>query len=133
LAHEYLPIFEKPLSPLPSEGFPLRFEFKEEGDVRGPIEATTVWIFKEEELEERVRANLAARFAGSLAFEAEDIRLGGRLCPMALKLWESLRCEPDLRLREIVIVVPEEKLLRPKSGEFLEIIHRYLLIYQIGR
>jgi DNA modification methylase len=203
LAHEYLPIFEKPPCSAVAEQLPLWDYFvpikvkKGESIDKGAevhLESTTVWIFKEAELEEKVRINLSARFAakvvevevpgegsssleptaqnplilvrvnltpqraeevyaclstlkklateakkkifpgGYLAFEIKDIRLDERLYPMALMLWESLSHDPDLKLREIVIVVPEEKqkLAKPKSGDFLEIIHRYLLIYQGG-
>jgi len=194
LAHEYLPIFEKPFYPavaeqLPSWDYFLPFKVKKSesmGKKAGTLEATTVWMFKEAELEERVRSNLSARFAvnmvevevrgeggfsldfagqnplifvrvnlapkraeeiyaclstlkklaaeakGYLAFELKDIRLDERLYPMALMLWGSLNHYPDLKLREIVIVVPEErqKLTNPSNSSFLEIIHRYLLIYQ---
>jgi len=198
LAHEYLPIFEKP-SPsavaeqLPSWDyfFPIEAKSRERVALKEALEATTVWIFKEAELEERVRYNLLGRFAdslvevkvpgeegfssdlpepsslvyvrvnfapqeakevcaclatlkkvaaeavnkipsgGYLAFDLKDIRLGGRLYPMAFWLWESLHNDPELKLREIVIIVPEERSLpKPLNSGFLEIIHRYLLLYQ---
>jgi len=200
LAHEYLPIFEKPLCSAVAEQLPLWDYFlpikvkKSESMGNTPLEATTVWIFKEAELEEKVCSNLSARFAanavevevpgegspslelatqnslilfrvklapqraeevyacfstlkkltteakekifpgGYLAFELKDIRLDERLYPMALMLWESLSHDSDLKLKEIVIVIPEErqKLAKPSNGSFLEIIHRYLLIYQVG-
>jgi SAM-dependent methyltransferase len=201
LAHEYLPIFEKPSAqhvrePLPlwEEGIPYRIQLGESTrTTRQDLETTTVWIFPEDQLEAEVRRNLLERFCGKgrflevqyeeyeerretlcsgnaganmlfirwpplpmtearfngyrtcvihlarrsstllspggfLVVEAMDFRSNGRLIPSGLLLYEALKEQRGLSLKEIVIVVPASP-PRTRSGTDLEIIHRYLLIY----
>ncbi len=197
LAHEYLPIFEKPLTAVSREQLPLwretvsywlsREEVTEAE--KENLETTTVWIFPENRLDAEMRRNLIQRFCSRGYFlevqydEREDLRLGethanalfirwppllmteprfagyrdlvvrlarescdgipsgafliveamdfrseGRLIPSGLLLYEALRGQRHLSLKEIVIVVPET----PPSNEpeeNLKIIHRYLLVY----
>lgn len=71
LAHEYLPIFEKPAGDMRSkpkspEGYlmPYQAGVKRIQTSRGEaLETTTVWIFPSERLEAEVRRNLMSRFA----------------------------------------------------------------------
>ncbi len=79
LAHEYLPVFEKPQAEsaeeqVSSSEHALRHQATEDVVPRsGPkeIETTTVWVFPEEEIDKETRRNLLARFAepGSPFFE----------------------------------------------------------------
>jgi hypothetical protein len=68
LAHEYLPIFEKPATDvpcgefcLPSFGIETLYSAKVEAST---LETTTVWIFPQEKLKQQVDANLYQRYAG---------------------------------------------------------------------
>jgi len=70
LAHEYLPIFEKPiasgLNSLPKAERPLSFDVElqtVENFKENDLETTTVWIFPEEKLRSAIRRNLSQRFA----------------------------------------------------------------------
>jgi hypothetical protein len=198
LAHEYLPIFEKPSAqhvreqlPLWEEEIPYRIHSGEGARKdQQNLETTTVWIFSEDQLEAEVRRNLLQRFCGEgrflevqydewgealcssdasasllfirwpslpmtesrfsgyrniamrlarrscallspggfLAIEAMDFRSNGRLIPSGLLLYEALKEQRCLSLKEIVIVVPASP-SHTRSGSDLEIIHRYLLIY----
>lgn len=65
---------------------------------------------------------------GFLVLEAMDFRSGENLLPAGLILYEDLGFHRDLSLKEIVVVVPEE-LPQGNPGSYLEIIHRYLLVY----
>mgnify|MGYP003881221753 CR=1 FL=1 len=199
LAHEYLPIFEKPLGSHVREEHALwKFTPSQKGAVEEvrrvkeeDLETTTVWIFPKECLQTEVKRNLLWRFCshnggkmievrlgsdsdltdvgqpvnvifirwpqyemteeafiryrncarrtveksesllnkgGALVLEAMDFRNGGVLCPGELLLYEDMVGRQNFRLKEIVIVVPEE-LPHRNPSMFLEIVHRYLLIY----
>jgi len=72
-----------------------------------------------------------------LVVDTKDLRLGQRLYPLGLSIWEDLCNFEQLALKEIVMLVPEGK-TPPKLGErkeakdiFLNITHRYLMIYRI--
>ncbi len=76
LAHEYLPIFEKPESSTP---YPLREDISSYGSVVpalekpflgkiDELETTTVWIFPEKEFEERLNKNVIERYSGGNAY-----------------------------------------------------------------
>lgn len=65
---------------------------------------------------------------GFLVLEARDFRRGGSLWPMGLLLYENMAVQQDWGIKEIVIVVPEDAPTR-ESGRYLDIIHRYLLVY----
>lgn len=67
---------------------------------------------------------------GFLVVEAQDVRAEGVLWPMGLLLYEDMAGQLGLALKEIVVVVPEEP-LSGESGEHLEIVHRYLLVYVV--
>lgn len=68
---------------------------------------------------------------GFLAVRTEDIREGEYLLPAGLLLLEHLSRYPHLRLKEIVIVVPDNSSSMPSdSREFLKIVHHYLLIFR---
>lgn len=72
LAHEYLPVFEKPvgrsvsgleLSETPAIPYRLCWKGAPETSA-GTLETTTVWVFPENRLESEVRRNLRRRFGG---------------------------------------------------------------------
>jgi SAM-dependent methyltransferase len=67
---------------------------------------------------------------GFLVVEAQDVRADGVLWPMGLLLYEDMVGRSGLALKEIVVVVPEEP-SSGESGEYLEIVHRYLLVYVV--
>lgn len=199
LAHEYLPIFEKPLTGEVREQLPLwevspsyRLHLEEVAEAKKEdLETTTVWIFPENRIETEMRRNLIQRFFGKglflevrynegeeevhlddacangllirwpsfpmtepefagyrslvvrlaqqsrdllspgsfLIVEAMDFRSGGRLIPSGLLLYEALKEQRHLSLKEIVIVTPSALPPRVRPEADLEIIHRYLLIY----
>jgi len=65
---------------------------------------------------------------GFLVLETVDFRSGNDLIPVALLLSEDMASCEDFDLKEIIIVVPEEA---PRDGQkgYLDIVHRYLLVY----
>lgn len=73
LAHEYLPIFEKPKKKVISTSHTEKrkrkkyiiFLNKQKGEKIKDIESTSVWIFPERDMEERIKQNLIKRFAKS--------------------------------------------------------------------
>jgi len=72
LAHEYLPVFEKPSVPIAAEesstwSTPVSEEslFQRIEEIgRERLETTTVWLFAAERADAEIRRNLSARFAG---------------------------------------------------------------------
>ena len=65
---------------------------------------------------------------GFLILQTEDTRVGGVFYPVGLWLYEEMAKVQEFALREIIIVAPQERPENP-SGEHLEIVHRYLLVY----
>ncbi|MGQ9494401.1 MAG: DNA methyltransferase [Anaerolineae bacterium] len=78
-------------------------------------------------------ANTAAQIlpvGGHLVLDTRDIRLRESLWPMGLLVWESLLDQTRLAIREIIVAVPEKNKMRQAViSEFLDITHRYLLVY----
>ncbi len=66
---------------------------------------------------------------GFLAVRTEDLREGEHLLPAGLLLLEHMSRYHHLRLKEIVIVVPDSPPM-PDSQEYLQIAHHYLLIFR---
>ena len=63
--------------------------------------------------------------------DVKDVRIDGKLYPMGMLVWEDLSKNPGLRIKEIVIVVPDKLPFEPRQdNEYLQIIHRYLLIFR---
>ncbi len=205
LAHEYLPVFEKPSLPAVAETrrswrVPLsqRALIERVQQIeREKLETMTVWLFPPDRMDAEIRRNLLARFAAqqtsiaevqlggasegvslsnlspcAVAFvrfpnelrtwqeqdvsryigtvkrladsasitmspdtafviEAQDVRVNGYVQPLALLAYEALKKHPTLRLREIVVVVPEGAEQKP-SSKGLAVAHRYLLIFVRG-
>ncbi len=206
LAHEYLPVFEKPTDSGTAENIPtvpcgLSWEVQQ-GTIQRlerdeSLETTSVWLFPPTRWDSEIRRNLLSRFAaigdtwlqvhlrpqagsgslelldtqkvgliyiygtpgeilpgpylsaflnvlkgiaercrqllrpgGFLVIEAEDLRDGAKLLPGGLLVAESLSPYPHIRLKEIVIVAPKELSVQPHSSGSLQIVHRYLLIFQ---
>ena len=110
LAHEYLPVFEKPLGERIGEPRPLwatalssqavshRFSLVEEEK----LETTTVWIFPQDRLESEVRRNLALRFAGGAEFLEIRFGDGGAEKPdqIASRSPRSLHIRPPEQITE---------------------------------
>ena len=80
-----------------------------------------------QEIAEQVISLLSTN--GFFVVDTKDVRVNGVLQPMALLLWEDLSKYNDFIIKEIVIVVPEELPLKT-FNEFLQIVHRYLLIFR---
>jgi SAM-dependent methyltransferase len=168
LAHEYLPIFEKPSgassyrAPILSSSI---VELPDTLEVSEP-ETTTVWIFPYDDLERKMYANLYRRYGeennltmirvtipstqdhhvdlqtslqqalpqarqgGFVILEARDVRFDGYVMPLAKMAIDTLQGIPQLWLKEIVVVVPED-LPTSSNTEELQIVHRYLLVYEV--
>jgi SAM-dependent methyltransferase len=174
LAHEYLPIFEKPagassyrapLLSLPIVELPDTLK----GEVSEP-ETTTVWVFPCEGLERKMYANLYQRYGGEnnltlicvtvqdtqlgtqdhhvdiqtslqqalpqdrqggfVILEVRDVRFDGYVLPLAKMAIDTLQGIPQLWLKEIVVVLPDN-LPTSSNTEELQIVHRYLLVYEV--
>ncbi len=67
---------------------------------------------------------------GFLAVKTEDLREGEHLLPAGLLLLEHLSRYHHLRLKEIVIVVPDNPSIPSDSQEHLLTLHHYLLIFR---
>lgn len=83
LAHEYLPVFEKPegtrfgeLAPVGEQTLPYQIVLEKFHRVKAEnLETTTVWILPPERVEEEVKRNLLWRYAGADG-DLLEIRLG---------------------------------------------------------
>jgi hypothetical protein len=175
LAHEYLPIFEKPTgvssyrTPLLSSAI---VELPDTLEVSEP-ETTTVWVFPCEALEQKVYANLYRRYGGEnslnlirvtvaqpdtrghhvdiqtslqrtlpqarqggfVILEVRDVRFDGYVLPLAKMAIDTLQGiphghSPKLWLKEIIVVLPDD-LPTSSNTEELQIVHRYLLVYEV--
>ena len=177
LAHEYLPVFEKPAgassdrAPLLSSAI---VELPDTLEVSEP-ETTTVWVFPCEDLKQKVYANLYRRYGGEnslnlirvtvqdkqpgtqghhvdlqtslqqvlpqarqggfVILEVRDVRSDGYVLPLAKMAIDTLQGiphghSPKLWLKEIVVVIPED-LPTSSNTEELQIVHRYLLVYEV--
>jgi SAM-dependent methyltransferase len=174
LAHEYLPIFEKPAgassyrAPLLSSTI-VELPDTLKGKVSEP-ETTTVWVFPCEDLERKMYANLYQRYGGEdnltlirvtvqdtqpgtqdhhvdiqtslqqalpqarqggfVILEVRDVRFDGYVLPLAKMAIDTLQGIPQLWLKEIVVVLPDD-LPTSSNTEELQIVHRYLLVYEV--
>jgi len=211
LAHEYLPIFEKPKMPLLLSVSERKTDYgrialslkkpalKSKLDV---FETTTVWIFPDKDFEERLNKNVIDRYSnggnysiitfildpknktnfrernafkknellfiksrfpensfslsevehylkeikevvnrelpniskgGFLAIQTKDVRVDGYIEPLAKRVVDILT-QNSLWLKEIIIVTKEREKAKEKgSEEYLEIVHQYLLVYNVNR
>jgi hypothetical protein len=64
-----------------------------------------------------------------LVIRARDFRAANRLVPAGFLVWKDMDQRQDFRLREIIIVAPEQA-ERAEGGEQLSIVHSYLLVYE---
>lgn len=202
LAHEYLPVFEKPSVPAVAETRPSwRVPLSQRAVIeriqqieREKLETTTVWLLPPDRVDAEIRRNVLARFAtqgasiaeiqldgeskeidtaalsschvvlvrfpkesrswreqdvsryvgtltrladsataalprdSALVVETQDVRVNGYTQPLALLAYEALKEHRTLRLREIVVVVPEG-LERKPSDNGLTIVQSYLLVF----
>jgi hypothetical protein len=62
--------------------------------------------------------------------ETRDVRFGGQVVPLAKIVVDALQLVSQLRLKEIIIVVPSNLLFSSSTDE-LDIVHRYLLVYEV--
>lgn len=71
---------------------------------------------------------------GFLIIQTRDIRINGYVEPLGKKIVDILSDYINLYLKEIVVVAPEDvNLTEQDSKEYLEIVHQYLLIYEVKR
>jgi DNA modification methylase len=204
LAHEYLPIFEKPKSLIPlGVGESLadyawivptlaKPTLKKKLD---EFETTTVWVLPEKDFEARLNKNVIDRYSngagystitfishsesdtcltkdkkgllfikspflagnpsraevecylqktkeivtyelpritagGFVVIQTQDVRIDGYVEPLAKRIIDSLSSD-DLWLKEIIAVVSDTLKSESKnSGDYLKIVHQYLLVYE---
>lgn len=82
-------------------------------------------------LERIVEENLMHLVPGGfLVVETRDIRTGECVEPVGKHVVDRFRSKKKLWLKEIVVVVEEKKTLQKNLGD-LEIVHRYLLVYEV--
>jgi hypothetical protein len=71
---------------------------------------------------------------GFIVVQTKDIRIGGYIEPLAKRIIDFLKND-KLWLKEIIIVTQNETDSIPynfkKSKEHLEIVHQYLLVYEV--
>lgn len=178
IAHEYLPLFEKPSQETPQvkESIipytPSLFSLKETyPEPTFSLETTTVWLFPERDLEEYVKKNIIFRYGkeneilffslplvphskikgllaglreevrGSLPMmeknsvlvvKVKDIRENGYVNPLGKLVYDVLKL-PELWLKEIIIVAPENSSPTSTTQGDLQIIHQYLLVYEVTK
>jgi hypothetical protein len=211
LAHEYLPIFEKPKTLLPLSirergiDYDLVVPTLEKPLVKrklDELETTTVWIFPEKDFEERLNKNVIDRFSkgrsystitfvshskneersterniqkgrellfikspflsnnpsysniehylnktkeivnrelpniskgGFLAIQTQDARINRYVEPLGKRLVDMLTLD-NLWLKEIIVVTQNGANLPLKnSGDYLKIVHQYLLVYEVKK
>ncbi len=135
LAHEYLPIFEKSQA----EGVSMPIEtqhtvlelFNPEEKISDRLETTSVWLFPEARMREETLRNLASRYGNEdvVVIMAQDTRQDGYLVPNGLLTYEKFKREPNLALREVIIVAPEEPPTLPTQQGTLQVVHQYLFVY----
>ncbi len=211
LAHEYLPIFEKPKSPIPlsiKEGgvnydlFIPAFQKPPLKRKLDELETTTVWILPVTDFERHLNKNVIDRYSngarystisflahsendigftekrekkkkglvfiktpllgdnsshsnvefylqqtkeivnrelptitdnGFLVIQAQDVKIDGYIEPVAKKVVDMLAID-SLWLREIVFVIKEGVNLNTQNPkDYLEIVHQYLLVYEVKK
>ena len=212
LAHEYLPVFEKPKSPSflgVSERmmyYGLAIPILEKLPKKRKLdrfETTTVWILPKKDFEKQLNKNVIDRYSsgrgysaitfvshsndnegtvlrmgwkrkglllikssvptddsswssnielclqktkeivsrelpeidddGSIVIQTQDLRIDGYIEPMAKRVVDMLSLD-NLRLKEVIIVVPEGLDSKTQiSDDYLEIVHQYLLVYEVAR
>lgn len=67
-----------------------------------------------------------------VAIDTKDLRVAGRLIPLGYQVWNDLSTLNGAVLRELVVVAPDDSYYCVRRGGDLEIVHRYLLIYDIA-
>jgi hypothetical protein len=72
------------------------------------------------------------RQGGFVILEVRDVRLDGYVLPLAKMTIDTLQGIPQLWLKEIIVVLPDDDLPTSSSNtEELQIVHRYLLVYEV--
>ena len=69
---------------------------------------------------------------GFLAIQTQDVRIGGYVEPLAKRVIDTLTID-NLCLKEIVIVTQEGVNLNAQKSDYLEIVHQYLLVYEVKK
>jgi len=161
LKHEYLPIFEKKdvsLNCQEEKNSKFRFEFPTEIRKINDLETTTVWLFPEKEIYQKIVSNLATRYnvksfemgknffyienegdggvlndislePGNYIFVVtEDKRAGEYTCSIARNI--ATRRYNNLVLKEVIIVAPQI-FRREEFRNELEIMHKYVLVFEV--
>jgi hypothetical protein len=84
------------------------------------------------ETKEIVKRNLPnINKGGFLVIQTQDKRTDGYVQPLAKKIVDTLSFD-NLWLKEIVVATPEgTNSSFQNSGEFLKIVHQYLLVYEV--
>ncbi|MDW8105053.1 MAG: DNA methyltransferase [Armatimonadota bacterium] len=177
LAHEYLPVFEKPEpnAPAAEEGGntlavpPLHSSVIRTTERVISPETTTVWVFPPEHMESLAAANIVQRYGTRfiqtseaselipltqfaremqvlvdqmlrsaskgefIVLQTVDVRAGRFIIPCAAVMVDLLEKHPCLWLKEIIILAPDRVPAETSTEESLQIVHRYLLVYEVVR
>lgn len=68
---------------------------------------------------------------GLLVLDVSDVRIGEKLWPLGMLVWQDVAAHGAFATREIVVVVPAEEVPSESGapGGHLRIVHRYVLIF----
>jgi DNA modification methylase len=69
---------------------------------------------------------------GYLVVQVKDVRIGRYIEPIAKRVIDTLSTN-SLKIKEIVIAVPDVSIYSENNSEYLSIVHQYLLIYEVRR
>jgi len=85
-----------------------------------------------ENLKEVVGEIITIQKGGFLVIQTQDVRIDGFLEPVAKRILDRLE-NKNLWLKEIIIATKQNNvdLISQKSSEYLEIVHQYLLVYEV--
>lgn len=84
-------------------------------------------------IKEIVSHNLAIlNKGGFLVIQTQDIRIDGYIEPLGKRIVDLLRHNNNLWLKEIIVITPEgANVSQQNPRSYLEIVHQYLLVYEI--
>lgn len=69
---------------------------------------------------------------GYLVIQTKDVRIDGFIEPLAKRIIDTMKND-DLRIREVVVVAPNDNSTQKPNGGYLEISHKYLLVYEMKK
>ena len=87
-----------------------------------------------QKIKEIIHQNLPNMIQGGfIVIQTKDVRINGYVEPIAKRVVDTLQSQSNnLWLKEIVVIIPEEQTLQNQiSGDYLRIVHQYLLVYEV--